>query len=358
MKTMLRFVVAILLTVVVASQSLGEKHEASFVNQRFTVISKGLAVAVCNNFDTNMLAVTMPTLPIHIENSVAKYRPTSIESGGLFSKCDGMNAEPLQPGEVVVATGSNVHGQEFRLRIVSAPHAIRRGIGAFEHTTYESGAAELRFKLNDPKDADQVQAALRQWLRPTDETGGNTASGVQVPEIREGMTPAEVEGILGPPDVKLDSGGSTTYTYKSAGLTVVFIGGKVRQAGNQPKEGPALASPETTAVVANSESAKASPAAAAALASVGHVLTPQELADLVQKGQASKLAVVTSPPGAEVDVDGNKAGVSPLVFVLLKHGDTPRLITIKMSGYKTVEKKVVPDGKTVPLGLNLEKESQ
>jgi hypothetical protein len=68
--------------------------------------------------------------------------------------------------------------------------------------------------------------------------------------------------------------------------------------------------------------------------------------------------VITGPPGAEIDIDGNKAGVSPLVVMLLKHGDSPRLITIKMSGYKTVEKKVVPDGKIIPLGLNLGKESQ
>jgi hypothetical protein len=95
---------------------------------------------------------------------------------------------------------------------------------------------------------------------------------------------------------------------------------------------------------------------AAALANVGHVLSPQDLADLVKKGQASKVAVVTVPAGAEVEIDGNKAGVSPIVFVLLKQGDTPRTVTIKMSGYRTVEKKVVPDGKTIPLGLTLEKQ--
>jgi hypothetical protein len=92
------------------------------------------------------------------------------------------------------------------------------------------------------------------------------------------------------------------------------------------------------------------------LANVGHELSPQELAELVEKGQASKCAVVTVPPGAEIEIDGNKAGVSPLVLVLLKQGDTPRTVTIKMSGYKTVEKKVIPDGKVIPIGLALEKQ--
>ncbi len=109
-------------------------------------------------------------------------------------------------------------------------------------------------------------------------------------------------------------------------------------------------------VVKNSEAAKNSPAAAAALANIGHQLSPQELADLVQKGQASRCAIVTTPPGAEVEIDGNKAGVTPFALVLLRQGDTPRTLTIKMAGYKTVEKKVIPDGKTIPIAVTLEKE--
>ena len=65
---------------------------------------------------------------------------------------------------------------------------------------------------------------------------------------------------------------------------------------------------------------------------------------------------MTTPPGAEVEIDGNKMGVSPVAFYLLRHGDTPRTITIKMSGYKTIEKKLVPDGKVIPIGVTLEKE--
>jgi hypothetical protein len=120
--------------------------------------------------------------------------------------------------------------------------------------------------------------------------------------------------------------------------------------------GPVTADPALKQVMTNSEAAKGSPAAAASLVNLGHVHSPQELAELVQKGQASKCAIATVPPGAEVEIDGNKGGVTPLIFVLLKQGDTQRTITIKMSGYKTVEKKVVPDGKTIPIGLTLEKE--
>ncbi len=105
----------------------------------------------------------------------------------------------------------------------------------------------------------------------------------------------------------------------------------------------------------NVEMSKISPAAAAQLAQDGHINTPQETAELVQKGQASKTAIITSPAGAEVFLDGNKLGVTPVVFVLLKR-DNPRILTIKLAGYKAVEKTFVPDGKNIPVSIILEKE--
>jgi hypothetical protein len=91
----------------------------------------------------------------------------------------------------------------------------------------------------------------------------------------------------------------------------------------------------------NSEASKSSAAARAALATSGHLSTPEELAHVVEAGQGSKCVVITIPPGAEVTVDGNVAGVTPLSFVLLRHGDVPRVLTIKLPGYKTVERRVI-----------------
>lgn len=79
------------------------------------------------------------------------------------------------------------------------------------------------------------------------------------------------------------------------------------------------------------------------------------MARLIEKGQASKTEIITSPEGAEVYLDGNKAGVTPLEFVLIKR-DNPRVITIKLPGYKTVEKTLVPNGKNIPVAVSLEKE--
>ena len=44
---------------------------------------------------------------------------------------------------------------------------------------------------------------------------------------------------------------------------------------------------------------------------------------------------------------------------VLKKGDTPRVMSINLSGYKTIEIRAVPDGNIIPLlSLALEKEPQ
>ena len=108
-----------------------------------------------------------------------------------------------------------------------------------------------------------------------------------------------------------------------------------------------------TGVKENSEAGKTSPAAAAQVAYQGHLMNVQEQAEAVRNGRASITTVVTSPLGAEVYIDGNKGGVTPLQFFLNKR-DSPRTVTIKLAGYKTVEKACVPDGKPISIAIALE----
>jgi hypothetical protein len=84
--------------------------------------------------------------------------------------------------------------------------------------------------------------------------------------------------------------------------------------------------------------------------------TPEELAKLVLDGQASRCAVLTVPPHAAVYIDGVREGMSPNAFILVKHGDTPRIITTTMNGYKTVDTPIVPDGTIVHVELIMEKQ--
>ena len=100
---------------------------------------------------------------------------------------------------------------------------------------------------------------------------------------------------------------------------------------------------------------KNSPAAAAALAEAGRIHSQEELAEMVERGEASRCAVVTDPPGAELEIDGNRTGITPFAMVLIRHGDAPRVLVIKKPGYETVERKVFPDGKTIPVQIKRRK---
>lgn len=104
------------------------------------------------------------------------------------------------------------------------------------------------------------------------------------------------------------------------------------------------------ALITNSEEALSSPGAS--------TLTPQEVQEKVQNGKGSICSVFTVPPGAEIDIDNNRIGISPIVFMLLRKGARARVITIKLNGYKTEVKTVVPDGKSIPIGLALQKVSK
>lgn len=88
----------------------------------------------------------------------------------------------------------------------------------------------------------------------------------------------------------------------------------------------------------------------------GDPSTPEELAEWIKMGKASRCVIASVPAGADIYLDGLKVGVAPIVFVLLKRGDAPRVIEIRMAGYRPIEKQVVPDGEPIILGLDLEKQ--
>lgn len=82
-------------------------------------------------------------------------------------------------------------------------------------------------------------------------------------------------------------------------------------------------------------------------------LSDQALNDLVRSHRASDCTILTSPAGAEIDIEGKVAGKSPLFLTLMRH-DAARVITVKLAGYVTVERKVVPDGRDISVSLQLE----
>ena len=116
-----------------------------------------------------------------------------------------------------------------------------------------------------------------------------------------------------------------------------------------------LISPLGQQIKTNIEDSLNSPAAIAARKS-GTSSSPEGLAELVRLGKASRCVIATEHAGAEIYIDGLKAGITPLVLVLIKKGETPRTVEVRMAGYRTIEKHVVPDGLLITIGDKLEKQ--
>ena len=77
-----------------------------------------------------------------------------------------------------------------------------------------------------------VDALISPWFKVLDAQTeadairiGNTASGISVKQVKEGISFAEVESSLGVPDTRIDLGEKVMYKYKD--MTVEFREGKV-----------------------------------------------------------------------------------------------------------------------------------
>jgi hypothetical protein len=110
-------------------------------------------------------------------------------------------------------------------------------------------------------------------------------------------------------------------------------------------------------ILQNSKDSQGSPAAAAALANGHTKMTPDQVKRAIEEGKASRASVVTNPAGAAVYIDGNLAGNSPIAFFLFKE-DTPRVVSVKLDGYKGAAQSFTPDGKNIPIAFDLEKETK
>jgi hypothetical protein len=111
-----------------------------------------------------------------------------------------------------------------------SPHAITRGVGAFARQSNERGDAEIAFQVDPSDEVNQCVSGITEWFKVLDMQDaavafGNTASGVFVKQIKAGMTIAEVEAVLGPPETRIDLTDKTLYKYRD--MTLEFRDGKV-----------------------------------------------------------------------------------------------------------------------------------
>lgn len=116
--------------------------------------------------------------------------------------------------------------------LAAHPHSLTRGIGAFRHESLE----KIGLLISVHKELRKIPCGqfLNIWsryfkevvdLEDWERTRANTASGVMVDEIKEGMSPAEVESVLGVPERKASMAEKMIYFYPD--MKVIFRGGKV-----------------------------------------------------------------------------------------------------------------------------------
>jgi hypothetical protein len=107
-------------------------------------------------------------------------------------------------------------------------HKITRGKGNFQHQSPERLSVEIFFPLS--MSCDVAKAAWGKVLTPATAQEVASAftrypSGVIVEELRQGMTPQEVEAMLGPPERQATLGAKRIYFYPK--MKVTFVDGKV-----------------------------------------------------------------------------------------------------------------------------------
>jgi hypothetical protein len=202
----------------------------SYKGKFLVVMRDGLAVGTCQDYQPTPASERIPlTLHVEIDGDKAEYHAQT----GITTRAYGCGAilpEPLLKGEVLYVRGVSTRGESLTLWAVTlSPHQVDAE-RAHERPHMEQGAAEFRFKIPKGAGVDDTQHIIATWLKPFDSRGqaaqfGNTAGGAFVKQVKAGMSFAEVESVLGPPQTRVDLDSKVLYKYKD--MTVEFHGGKV-----------------------------------------------------------------------------------------------------------------------------------
>jgi len=204
--------------------------EEQYKGKYLVVLREGLAVGVCADLEG---VPRGNALDVAIAGESVEFHPQAGTGTGLTG-CGEIIPEPLHKGEVVFAKYTwfrRLKGGFFTITVQSVtPHQVKEIEGAGRHERLKFGKADLIFETSDTKDYDAIAALVEKWVKPFDTRSeaarnGNTASGVFVKEVKLGMTFAEVEAALGPPQSRADLGEKVLYKYKD--MTVEFHNGKV-----------------------------------------------------------------------------------------------------------------------------------
>jgi hypothetical protein len=207
-------------------KELEERYKGKYL----LVLREGLAVGMCEGRPE---VPSGTALDVRITGESVEFGRQAGAGTGLTG-CGEIIPEPLHKGEIVFAKYTwfrRFKGGNFTITVQTVtPHQVKGGAGAKRHEHLKYGKADLIFETSDTRDYVGIASLVETWLRPFDTRAeaahyGNTASGVYVKEVKLGMSFAEVEAALGPPQTRADLGEKVLYKYKD--MTVEFHNGKV-----------------------------------------------------------------------------------------------------------------------------------
>ncbi len=156
-----------------------------------------------------------------------------IKDGEIVKRTD--YTVQVQPGTILGILDLKIKDDRIELgcRTAEPGQQVQRlqgnlgsGQQSFERTT-----TKLRFFFDEEtmetSDLDHIYTTIDSWVKPfsTLEDAIAFASTLGTREISLGMTIAEIESVLGPPETKIALGEKVVYKYE--GMTVEFVDGKV-----------------------------------------------------------------------------------------------------------------------------------
>jgi hypothetical protein len=203
--------VALSLLIVLGSAGAMDKKDLKlrWDKKYIVVLREGLAAGICGAKPNNGMTTNVDaTLEVRISGDTADYKPGTT-FGATLAGCRQIVPQQLHKGEVLFVRGVGFHkGVLMILAETTNAHQVDRGVGAFEHQSYERAVTELRFSGCEH---DGCQEEVEKWVKVFDTQQdavkyANTASGVYVKEIKLGMTQPEVEGVMGPPHPRIAIG--------------------------------------------------------------------------------------------------------------------------------------------------------
>lgn len=141
----------------------------------------------------------------------------------------------VQPGTILGILDLKIKDDRIELgcRTAEPGHQVQRleGILGGDQRSFEHMTTKLRFYFDketiEASDLDHIYTAIDSWVKPfpTLEDAIAFASTLGAREISLGMTIAEIESVLGPPETKISLGEKVVYKYE--GMAIEFVDGKV-----------------------------------------------------------------------------------------------------------------------------------